>query len=257
MAISNADIEGVRRVSHPEFRWIATPSALKDAERTVDDMFRWMQGRARQVSSQRHWVPVLHWLSPSCVVGQGEIEGVGDDGEKYGWSFTYVGEYRDGLLATVREFDDEQAAFIYAEGLAARQPSRLSLSNAASSVADKVFDAMRANDAETAIGLRSQDLVYDDRRRIAGALIGDIDRLSAGLTMVLGQYTHIENRTLAVRGERLWLGWSRWKDDAGNEAAHLHVIELGGNGLIANELLSGRGRLRNRVHRARASLLRG
>ena len=205
-AISNADIEGVRRVSHPDFRWIATPSALKDAERTVDDMFRWMQERARQVSSQRHWVPVLHWLSPNCAVGHGEITAIGDDGEKYDWNFIYVAECRGGLLATVREFDDESSAFAYAEGLVARQPNRLTLSNSASRVAEAIFDAMRANDAITATQFRSRDLVYDDRRRIAGALMGDIEHLSAGVAMVLAQYKHFENRTLAVRGEGF--GWA-------------------------------------------------
>ena len=105
----NADIDGVCRGSHLEFRWIATASALKDSERTVDDMFRWMRERARQVASQRHWVPVLHWLSPmACAVGLTEIAAVGEDGEEYGWNSIYVAECRDGLLATVREFDKEE-----------------------------------------------------------------------------------------------------------------------------------------------------
>ncbi len=33
--------------------------------------------------------------------------------------------------------------------------------------------------------------------------------------------TSFERRTLAVRGERLVLTWSRWSDDAGNETTHL------------------------------------
>ena len=34
-------------------------------------------------------------------------------------------------------------------------------------------------------------------------------------------------RTLAVRGERLHLIWSRWSDDDGNETAYLFVYEIG------------------------------
>ena len=46
-------------------------------------------------------------------------------------------------------------------------------------------------------------------------------------------YSAIDVRTQAVRGERLELDWGRWSDDAGNESANLHVIELGDDGRIA------------------------
>ena len=36
------------------------------------------------------------------------------------------------------------------------------------------------------------------------------------------QYNSFDGRTLAVRGERLHLGWGRWSNDAGNETAQLH-----------------------------------
>jgi len=37
-------------------------------------------------------------------------------------------------------------------------------------------------------------------------------------------------------GDRLCLTWSRWSDDTGNESSHLHLIELGADGLIARYL---------------------
>ena len=52
----------------------------------------------------------------------------------------------------------------------------------------------------------------------------------------MAQYDHFQDHTLAVRGDRLCLFWSRWSDDTGNQATHLHVVELGDDGLIASLL---------------------
>ena len=49
---------------------------------------------------------------------------------------------------------------------------------------------------------------------------------------VFRQYTRFENRMLAVRGDRLALGWSLWSDEAGNEATHLHLVGVDEDGLI-------------------------
>ena len=42
-----------------------------------------------------------------------------------------------------------------------------------------------------------------------------------------------EGRTLAVRGERLALGWTRWSNAAGFETAYLVLHEVGDDGRIA------------------------
>ena len=47
--------------------------------------------------------------------------------------------------------------------------------------------------------------------------------------------TTLNGALLAVRGERLNLLSSRWSDDAGNETSHLHVFEIGDDGLIVYE----------------------
>ena len=56
--------------------------------------------------------------------------------------------------------------------------------------------------------------------------------MRAATERIFSQYNHFESRTLAVRGERLSLAWTRWYDDAGNETRYLVVIELGVDGLI-------------------------
>ena len=232
-AIGRRDIEAARRLSQPDFRWLAPPTALKACERSVDDMFEWMDERGRQVASQRHWVPVLHWLSPNCAVGLGEIEAVGTDGEEYSWSFIYVGECREGLLATAREFDDEEQAFAYAESLVAGQPPRLPLTNHASEVADRVWAAMRAHDVDAATATWSDTFLWDDRRLLSGDPITNKAELRTGFERIFQQYSTFEDRKLAVRGDRLYLGWTRWSDETGNETTSFHVAELGDDGLIA------------------------
>ena len=57
--------------------------------------------------------------------------------------------------------------------------------------------------------------------------------LRAAVERIFEQFTGFEGRTLAVRGERLALHRSRWSDDAGNEATHFHVFEVGDDGRIA------------------------
>ena len=52
---------------------------------------------------------------------------------------------------------------------------------------------------------------------------------------ILAQYNRFEWHTLAVRGECISLLSSRWSDDAGNETSHLHVFEIGDDGLIVYE----------------------
>ena len=146
----------------------------------------------------------------------------------------YVGEFRDGLLASVRQFelDDEEAAFAYAETLITPRPSRLAVTNRASEADRRIV----AGDA----GPRRRQLVgcYADRScTTIVAMSGDPIEGRAGLRAALSASTssisRFEGRTLAVRGERLALAWSRWSDDAGNETTSLHVFEVDEDGRIA------------------------
>ncbi len=73
----------------------------------------------------------------------------------------------------------------------------------------------------------AEELVFDDRRRLAGLPLGD---LRTAQERILEQYSQFEGRTLAVRGERLHLGWSRWSNESGFETSYLIVHEVGDDG---------------------------
>ncbi len=232
-AMDRLDIDAARRVSLPECRWVAPPSTLTLEDRSIDETFRWLEQRARQVSLVKNSFSILRWLSPTCMIGRGEVRAIGPDGEEYEWSRIYVDEFRDGLLASVHQFDDdEDAAFAYAETLVAQRPSRLAVSNRASGLVDASWRALQAHDVDGGIALHSERLVYDDRRRLSGDPVEGIAGMRAACERILEQYPHVEWRTLAVRGERLEMCWGRWTDDAGNETTSLHVFELGDDGLI-------------------------
>ena len=206
-------------------------------ERSVDDFFRWLQERARQVSSVKNWISVIRWLSPTCVIGRSEVRAVGSDGEEYAWSRLYVGEFRDGLIASVCQFglDEEEAAFAYAETLITPRPSRLAVRNRAIQAMNRIAGAMQAHDADSVVGCYADPFTYDDRRRWSGDPIEGRAGLRAAVERIYEQYSLFELRTLAVRGERLQLAWTRSSDDAGNESIQLHLIEVGDDGRIAYE----------------------
>ena len=235
-AMDRLDIDAAHRLSLPDFRWLAPPSTLTQEARSVDDVFRWLEARTHQVSSVNNFFPVARWLSPTCVIGRGDVLAVGPDGEEYKWSRIFVVEFRDGRLASVCQFDDdEEAAFAYADTLVTPRPTRLALTNRATETMDRAVAAMRARDARTTVDLYADPFTYDDRRRLSGDPIVDHDQLLAAAEHILAQYTHFEERTLAVRGERMQLCYHRWSDDNGNEATQLRLIEVDGGGLIAYE----------------------
>ena len=233
-SLDRVDVDAARPLAHPDFRWIAPPSSLKANERSVDELFRWLQERANQVSSLQHWNPVLRWLSPNCNLSLGTVRAVGLDGEAYEWTRIYVSEWRDGLLASVREFetDSEQAAFDYADTLVAPRPGRLEVRNRASETVDAASRALQAHDVDNVVAIHSERFVYDDRRRLSGDPVQGRAEFRRATERVVEQYSHIEWRTLAVRGDRLALAWGRWSDDAGNEMTYLAVFEVDDDGQV-------------------------
>jgi hypothetical protein len=92
--------------------------------------------------------------------------------------------------------------------------------------------ALEAQDLEALMGCCSDQLVYDDRRRIGGDVISGTAQYQVAWTRVLEQYNHFQVRVLAVRGEKLNLNWTRWSDDAGNETVFLHVCEVDDDGRL-------------------------
>jgi hypothetical protein len=73
------------------------------------------------VASTRSWASAVRWVTPTICVHRGDRDAVGFDGEKYAWTRIYAAEVRDGLLASICEFEleYEDEAFTYAEQLTA------------------------------------------------------------------------------------------------------------------------------------------
>lgn len=142
-------------------------------------------------------------------------------------------ELRDGRLASscLFELDDEDAAFAYAEERM-RAAGRLAVTNRGSEVGYHLTAALEARDIDGAVGLYSEQVVYDDCRRLSGDPIEGRAGVRSNLGRICKQYSVFEARTVAVRGRRLHLAWTRLSDDAGNESVRLILVELGHDGLI-------------------------
>lgn len=186
------------------------------------------------VASARIWYAATCWLSPTCAVTHMQRDAVGLDGEHYAWTMIYAYEFRGGRLSWACRFDpdDEEQAFAAAEERMRATPSRLAVSNRASEVFHGLLDAIRARNAAAAVESYAERFAFDDRRRLSGGPIEDRATLLAAIDQILSHYSQFEARTLAVRGERLQLSWSRWSDEAGNETTHLHLVEIGESGRI-------------------------
>nr|WP_090343975.1 nuclear transport factor 2 family protein [Mycolicibacterium malmesburyense]CRL75206.1 adenylate/guanylate cyclase family protein [Mycolicibacterium malmesburyense] len=185
------------------------------------------------VASTRVWMSAVEWLSPSWVVFRFAREAVGLEGENYEWASIHTGELRDGRLTSICRFEiDEAGAFAYAEERIRAAASRLAVVNQASEKADDAWRARLAGDVEGALTEYSTRYAYDDRRQLSGHPISGLTELRAASARLVEQYPHAEWRTLAVRGDRLELRWSRWWDDAGNETAGLHLHEIDDEGRI-------------------------
>ena len=187
------------------------------------------------VASSRTWLSVMRWLSAECSVTRLEREAIGNDGELYTWTRLLVSEVRHGRLASMCgfELEDEEAAFAFAEERVQATTSRLLIKNRASECIDVGMRAIRARDADAVAALYADRFEYDDRRQLRGDPIEDHAAMRRAVGRIIQQYPHVEWRTLAVRGERLELHWSRWSDDAENEATYLHVCEIDDDGRIS------------------------
>ena len=233
-AMDRLDADTVRKLTKPDLRWFAPASALKPTERSIDDLLRWRHERGRDMPSIRHRLPAIHWCSANCCIALGEVRGAGTDGEEYIWHAIYVCEYRDGLLASLREFDaaDEVGAFAYADELTMQCSGRLAVRNSASQAAEQFFRALREHDIDSAITVYNQACAFEDRRKLRGQTIRTVDEMATALRRMTNQFSHFHLSILAVRCDRIGLHRVHWTDDAGNETTYLHVIELNDQRLV-------------------------
>lgn len=222
----------IDELTSPSYR-LENRSSSVFGHRTATDVRSSFEDFDAAVASARSWEAAVCWLSPTVAIVRFEREAVGDDGEPYSWTWLDVCEIRDGRLASACRFDlqDEDAAFAYAAERVRAATSRLAVANKASQTAEVAWRAFQAGDLGATMTGTSDEFVYDDRRRMGGNAIEGLDGLRTASVRILDQYPHSEWRTLAVRGERLELGWSRWWDDAGNETSGFHVLETDSDGL--------------------------
>lgn len=218
----------------PDFRFDSR-SHSPFPDRSAAELRATTENLSAMVGSVRIWYPVLCWLSPNWFVATQEREAVGSDEERFEWTRIYVGEIRHGLCTYLCDFDaeDEEDAFAYAEERMRATSSRLPASNGASRAADALVNTMNAHDLDASIDWCCEKYVFDDRRQLSGDPIEVPAGLRTALERILNQFNDFEGRTLAVRGERLSLYWSRWSDEAGNRSDYLHVFEVGDDGRIA------------------------
>ena len=186
----------------------------------------------------REWLTNIEWISPRWFVALFQREAVGHEGEQYEWTRIIVGEIRDGRFAFACQFDvdDEDIAFAYAEEQVRAISRPSAITNLATELLAGGFRALQAGEVDAMLACYSDDYVFDDRRSLSGDPFSGKDALRAATQRILQQFSSFEPRILAVRGERLSLGWSRWSDDAGNQTSHLHVVELDDDGLAARDI---------------------
>jgi len=216
---------------------VETRSRRAFPDRTANDLRAGFEELNTMVTSTRTWNSVVAWLSPNCSVTRLEREATGADGETYQWSMILVTEHRDGLVTSICEFDpdDEDGAFACAEELVRATSSRLAPTNRARETVFGILDAGRAKDVDSMSAAYADAFVYDDRRHISGDPIRDPATLRRVQEQIVEQYSNFDGRTIAVRGERLHLGWGRWSSDSGFETTHLYLHEVDGGGRIVYE----------------------
>lgn len=219
----NAGFENRSRSAFPD-------PLVSDRKESYEDL-------SNMVAATRSWPSVIHWLSPTLAIGRFEREAIGRDGERYSWVWILVTESRGGRLGSscLFELDDEDAAFAYAEERMQSGRTRLAVTNRADRTAQAYWAAMRRHDVDDVLECCAEGIAYDDRRRITGDAIPDRTALRAAFSRIFAQYNEFEARTLAVRGEHLMLGWSRWSNDAGFQTAYLHVVQTRDDGRIVYE----------------------
>jgi hypothetical protein len=165
------------------------------------------------------------------LIGRFEREATGTDGERYAWSGLDVAVLRDGRFVSVCLFetDDEDAAFAYADERVRLSSIRLPLTNRARQTWDVIERAGKARDIDALMACYSRSLIYDDRRQMNG---GPIDDMRRAFELLAEDYTQLDMRSLAVRGERLHLGYGLYRNDSGFESSSLWVHEVDDDGKI-------------------------
>ena len=232
-AMDALDVEAARRVCVPTFRFFTPPATMTPQERTLDEFFGWLRERADQVSSVKNFGSVLRWLSPTCFVALGDVRARGTDGEEYAWARIYVGEFRDGLLASMRQFEDEDDGLRLRRGTRPDPSTRLAVTNRASrGIRSSCSAPCRPMTLTAAIAKVAEDSSTEPTA--GGSAVTrsrTLRRLRSALARILQQFNHFEHRDT---------GGARWPSGAvlavdgpttpAIVSAYLHVLEVDDDG---------------------------
>jgi hypothetical protein len=237
MALNTQDYDRMfNELAAPDMR-LVNRSRSVFGDRSIAEFRASIEELDSMISSVRTWNSAARWLSPNWSIARQEREAIGLDGERFAWTRIYVGEVRDGRMASLCQFEpeDEAAAFAYAEERTRESASRLAVTNRASTTANAAFNALQNRDVDGTMAGYSERLEYDDRRRLSGNPITDIDVYRAAVALAMDQYDRFEWRILAVRGDRLALVSTCMSSEAGFESKYLHLFEVDETGLIVYE----------------------
>ncbi len=117
IALNRGDFDTLfGELTTPEMR-VENRSSSVFPDRSAAELRASVEELGNMVASVRDWASAMCWLSPGCVVARQQREAVGLDGERYEWARLLGAEYRDGRVASLRDFnvEGEEEAFAYAE----------------------------------------------------------------------------------------------------------------------------------------------
>ena len=187
------------------------------------------------VPDARYWTKAVHALDAHGLVSTLVIEGTDAHGNELQWGRTFL-FLSDGPQVEVYEEDGVEAALARFEEL--RSLTRR-LENAASQVTERYSAHFAARDWDALAKVVADDIVTDDRRRVANAGIrhgrdADIANLQAAADIGI---TYLASVVIAARGEHLILTRARASvgDDESGEfiAETLGVVEINFHSQVA------------------------
>ena len=208
------------RIAFADHRRVPFGSA-EDYGRAIEELWT-------LVPDARYWTKTVHALDAHGLVSTLVIEGTDAHGNELQWGRTFL-FLSDGPQVEVYEEDGVDAALARFEDL---RPLARRLENAVSQAAERYSAHFAARDWDALAKVLADDIVTDDRRRIANAGIRhgrDADIANLQATADAG-FTRMAPVVIAARGEHLMLARTRVSGGDGGSgeviADTLGVVEI-------------------------------
>ena len=217
----------LRRTAFADHRRVPFGSA-EDYGRAIEELWT-------LVPDARYWTKTVHALDAHGIVSTLVIEGTDAHGNELQWGRTFL-FLSDGRQVEVYEEDGLDAAIARFEEL---RPQARRLENAASQAAERYSAHFAARDWDALAKILADDIVTDDRRRVANAGIRhgrDADIANLQATADAG-FTYMAPVVIAARGEHLMLARTRVSGGDGGSgeviADTLGVVEINSHNQVA------------------------